>query len=190
MQLKTPGARPALVALALVTLVAGCNKPKPRDQGDRGGPIGAPGATAPAPAPPRVATTTDPLPAPPKWAEAYIGKPLKDVFPNNSGTCVGNTDVVNLRYQGATPGVRVEGWGWDPTAQKAVQHVLLVEDGGKIVGAAETGKPRPDVAAARKDITSPTTGWEGTTSDTAGGIYGYGITGDGKTACRLGHLIL
>ncbi|MDB5441854.1 MAG: hypothetical protein JWP73_230, partial [Phenylobacterium sp.] len=51
-------------------------------------------------------------------------------------------------------------------------------------------KPRPDVASARKDITSPTTGWQGTTPDIAGGIYGYGIMGDGKTACRLGHLVL
>lgn len=41
--------------------------------------------------------------------------------------------------------------------------------------------------------TSPTTGWEGTmadAADAADGIHGYGVMGDGKTACQLGHLVL
>jgi len=190
MALNTPGARTALVALALVTLVAGCNKPRPRGQ-QQGGPLAAGGtAPAPAPAPARPTTTTDPLPAQPKWAEALIGKPLKDVFAAQSAACVGNTDLVNLRYTGASPGVRVEGWGWDPAAAKPVQHVLLMEDGGLIVGAGETGLPRPDVAAARKEITSPTTGWQAITAKTSGGLYAFGVSADGKSVCRLGHITL
>lgn len=188
----SPALRAATSAVALIALTAACDRAKPRKGSDLPpGPmrVGATGAPA-APAKPQTPTTSDPLPAPPQWAQAYIGKPMKAVFPNAEGGCVGNTDVVNLRYQGASPGVRIEGWGWEPAAKKPVEHVLLVDDAGKVVGAGETGVARPDVVAARRDITSRTTGWQATTASTSGGIYGYGLLADGKTACRLGHINL
>ena len=181
-------ARAALVLLALTALVAGCEKPKERPAK----PAAAANAGLPAGAPPApgTATSQDPPPAPPTWAAGYIGKPLAEVFPDQNGQCIGNTDNVNLRYSGASPGVRVEGWGWVPAAKAPVQRVLLVDEHGKVVGAGETGKPRPDVTAARKDITSPTTGWQAVTAQTSGGVYAYGLMPDGKQLCRLGHLSL
>jgi len=183
-------ARVAPVLLAVTVLVAGCEKPRERPA--------KPAAVAndglPADAPPQAGvgapTSQDPLPAPPAWAAGYIGKTLTEVFPDQNGQCVGNTDNVNLHYNGANHGLRVEGWGWAPAAKAPVQRVLLVDEAGKVVGAGETGKPRPDVIAARKDITSPTTGWQAVTAKTTGGIYAFGVMPDGKQLCRLGHLNL
>jgi hypothetical protein len=180
--------RAAPVLLALIALVAGCDKPKerpakPAAEANAGLPAGAPPA-------PGAATSQEPLPATPEWAAGYMGKKLAEVFPDQSGQCIGNTDLVNLHYNGATPGVRVEGWGWAPAAKAAVQRVLLVDEAGEVVGAGESGKPRPDVTAARKDITSPTTGWQAVTAKTTGGVYAFGLMPDGKQLCRLGHLSL
>jgi hypothetical protein len=176
-------ARVAPVLIALTALVAACDKPKvrpakPAAVANAGLPTGAPpqpGAGAP--------TSQDSLPAQPAWAADYIGKTLAAVFPDQNGQCIGNTDNVNLYYRGASQGVRVEGWGWAPAAKAAVARVLLVDEAGKVVGAGETGKPRPDVNAARKDITS-------VTAKTTGGVYAYGLMPDGKQLCRLGHLSL
>jgi hypothetical protein len=194
-----PTLRLAPVIIAVLALSA-CDKPKPRNPNDQGGPLGASGATtvggapgAPVAAAPaaKPTTTADPLPDLPKWAKSLMGQKLSDAFPVQVATCLGNTDLVGMRYQGAAaPGTRVEGWGWDPAAKAAVARVILVGDNGQIVGAGETGLPRPDVAAARKDITSPTTGWQAYTPQGGGGLYGFGILGDGKTVCRLGHIFL
>jgi len=197
---KSPHLALALSGAALLAL-AGCDKPKSRNPNDQGGPLGVSGATsnpgaaqpaaagAPA-APAKPTATTDPLPDLPKWAADDLGKPLKDLFADNTADCVGNTDLVAMRYQGPfSPGARIEGWGWDAKAKKPVARILLTDDAGKIVGAGETGLPRPDVATARKEITSPTTGWQAVTAQTAGGLYAWGLTG-AKTACRLGHINL
>jgi hypothetical protein len=195
--MRTNPAHFAILGAALLALAA-CDKPKSRNPNDQGGPLGATGATsnpgaqaaAPAAAPVKPTTTTDPLPALPKWSAAYVGKPLKDVFADQGAPCIGNTDLIGMRYTGAaSTGVRVEGWGWDTTGKKAVARILLVDDAGKVVGAGETGLPRPDVAAARKDITSPTTGWQAYTAQSAGGVYAFGLVGE-KAVCRLGHINL
>lgn len=182
-------ARLAPAVLALAAFVSACDKPKtrpakPAEVANQGLPAGA----APAATGPQI--SQDPLPAPPAWAAGYIGKALNELFPDQNGQCVGNTDNVNLYYRGATQGVRVEGWGWATVAKAPVARVLLVDDGGKVVGAGETGKPRPDVNAARKEITSPTTGWQAVTAKTTGGVYAFGLMPDGKQVCRLGHLNL
>jgi hypothetical protein len=187
---------PALAALAL----SACDKPKARNVNDQGGPLGNSGATSVGGAPgsagaaapaAKPTTTTDPLPELPKWAKSLMGQKLDDTYPNQAASCLGNTDLVGMRYQGAVaPGSRVEGWAWDPAAKKPVEHIILVADNGQIVGAGETGLPRPDVAAARKEVTSPTTGWQAWTPQAGGGLYAFGITADGKSACRLGHINL
>jgi hypothetical protein len=186
-------ARAVPILIALTALAAGCDRQKERPAtaaSNAGLPTGKPAATPPATGGAGVPTSQDSLPALPAWAADYIGKTLTEVFPDQSGHCIGNTDTVNLRYSGANPGLRVEGWGWAPAAKAAVARVLLVDEGGKIVGAGETGKPRPDVTAARKDITSPTTGWEAVTPKTSGGVYAFGLMPDSKQLCRLGHLSL
>ena len=179
-----------MAALPLASLAA-CDRPKPRDQSQVSGPIsGAPAPAAPAaPAGPKVTISTEAPPPPASWATALIGQPLRPTFPG-SGACVGNTDVVDTRYKGGPGGAKIIGWGWDPAAKTAVQHVLLVDRDFKIVGAGETGLARPDVTAARPDITSRTTGWQATTTKTAGGLDSYGVLADGKTTCKLGHIEL
>lgn len=182
--------RIAPAALALVALLSACDKPKtraakPAEVANAGLPAGAPPATAAG-----GHTSQDSLPAPPEWAAGYMGKTLAEVFPDQNGDCVGNTDDVNLYYRGQTQGVSVEGWGWAPAAKAPVERVLLVDESGKIVGAGESGKPRPDVPAARKEITSPNTGWQAATAKSSGGVYAFGVMPDGKRVCRLGHLNL
>ena len=187
MSILKPTLRAAPVALAALVLLAGCDRPKPA-----GGGAAAPQAAAPAaPAAPATPTTAEAPPPAPAWAQAYMGHPLNDVFPTQSTECVGNTDNVNLRYQGASPGTRVEGWGWDRTARKPIEHVLLIDDHtGVVVGAGQSGKARPDVPKARPEVTSPDTGWEAVTPKTSGGLYAFGLMADGKSACRLGHINL
>jgi hypothetical protein len=180
--------RAAPVLIVLAALVAGCDNPKERPP--KPAAVANDGLPAGAPAAPGATTSQEPLPPPPEWAAGYIGKTLAEVFPDQNGRCIGNTDLVNLRYGGASPGLRVEGWGWEPTAKAPVERVLLVDEGGKVVGAGQTGKPRPDVTAARKDITSPTTGWQAVTSKTTGGVDAFGVMPNGKQVCRLGHLSL
>jgi hypothetical protein len=172
-----------------VLALSACDKPKPRNLNDQGGPPGATGAATASP--PAAAATAEPLPDLPKWAKSLMGQKISEAFPVQTTACVGNTDLVTMRYQGAVaPGTRIEGWGWDPAAKAPVQHILLVAGDGQIVGAGETGLPRPDVTAARKEVTSPTTGWQAYTPQGGGGLYAFGLLGDGKTACRLGHINL
>lgn len=182
-----PLLRAAPVALAALVLVAGCDRAKTRAGAGPAGPL----TNGTAPTVPTLPTSTEPLPPTPDWAQAYMGKTLKDALPTESTDCVGNTDDVDLHYAGATTGVRIEGWGWDKAAKTPVEHILLVDDkSGQVVGAGQTGKARPDVPKARPEVTSPTTGWEATTSKTAGGLYAYGLMGGGKAVCRLGHINL
>ena len=188
-----------LVLAAAVLALSACDKPKTRAANDQGGPLGPSGAAsnpgaAPAPgpaaAPAKPTTTTDPLPDLPKWSAAYMGKALKDVFADQAAACLGNTDLVGMRYNGPfTPGARIEGWGWDGKAKKPVAKILLTDDAGKVVGAGETGLPRPDVQTARPEVTSPSTGWQAFTAQTGGGLYAYGVIGQ-KAVCRLGHINL
>ena len=187
MSLTTSGIRMALAAAALA-LLAGCDDPKPR------GPMPAEGLPPPGPreaagaAAPDIAP--DAPPPTPAWATALIGQPAKTLFPRRDGACVGNTDAVTQRYKGASPSVRILGWAWDPAAKAPPAHILLVDEADRIVGVGETGVPRADVTAARKDITSPDTGWAGYTSQTSGKVAGWAIMPDGKTLCPLGHLSL
>lgn len=193
-----PSARLLALAAAALLALSACDKPKSRTVNDQGGPLGPtsatsnPGAAAPAAqgAPAGPPASTDPLPDMPKWFAAYKGKAIKDLFPDQSAPCVGNTDDVKQRYNGPfSPGVRIEGWGWDKTGKKVIERILLTDDQGKVVGAGETGVPRPDVTAARKDVTSPTTGWYASAPQTTGGLYAFGLIGDAK-ACKLGHINL
>jgi hypothetical protein len=180
-------ARGGCAALALLALLAACDRPKPGTS-----PAAPPPAvTGAPPPPPAIKTSQDPLPALPAWAAPMIGKTLKDVLPDLGGTCIGNTDVVDMRYVGASQGVQIEGWGWDSAAKQVVARVVVVDIDGKIVGAGETGVPRPDVQAARgAEVTSPTSGWKAIVNLTTGSVDAYGVVGDGSKGCKLGHLVL
>ncbi|HSV04752.1 MAG TPA: hypothetical protein VLI41_16265 [Phenylobacterium sp.] len=187
----------AAIAIGTAALIAlaGCGKPKVRAPASSEGrpPIAtaqAPKAGQPAWSPPPAKTSTAALPAEPGWAGALLGKQLKTALPATGGDCVGNTDLVDFRYVGATPGVLIEGWGWDKAAKQAVARVILVDKDGQIVGGGETGTPRPDVSASQKAVTSSTTGWKAVTPVTTGVLRAFGMTGDGQATCPLGQIDL
>lgn len=167
----------ALIVSALSLALSACDKPK-----DRTPPPAA--ETAAATATP--AAPTEALPATPDWAKAYMGKTVAELFPQ-AGQCVGNTDNVSKQMVG---GVEIVGWGWDSGAKKPVAHVVLTDQEGRVIGFGETGMERPDVPAAKPEITSQTTGWKGYASRTDGWLDAYGVTNDGKGQCKLGHLDL
>lgn len=160
---------PSLVAaLGAALVLAGCDKAKDRSE-----------QQAPAAAP-----TAPPRPPQPAWAADYLGKGLRQLFPK-TGDCIGNTEAVETRY---ADGAAVIGWGWDNAARTSVARIVLVDQAFRIVGAGETGMPRPDVPTARPEITDPNTGWRAIATMPAGSLDAYGITDDGQGACKLGHI--
>jgi hypothetical protein len=165
----------AKLSLLSVTVAAlaltGCDKPKARTPK-------APAASAASPAGPA-------LPALPEWSGDMIGKAQAALFPGELKPCVGNTDNVEQQF---ADGVKIVGWGWDPATKAPIARVILVDVTGLVAGVGETGLARPDVPAAKPEITSPTTGWAGLTSRKTGPIDAYGIIDGGKSLCRLGHL--
>jgi hypothetical protein len=81
------------------------------------------------------------------------------------------------------------GWGWVQKSQKAIDHVVLVDASGKIVGVGEGGQPRPDVPENSPTVKSANTGWQAFTSLTSGAVDAFGAV-DGAGRCALGHLQL
>jgi hypothetical protein len=159
-----------LVVAAATLALAGCDKPKDRTP---------PAASTSAP------KAAGPRPALPAWSQAMLGKAHASLFPGEMKPCVGNTDVVEQRY---VDGAKIVGWGWDPATKAPIARVILVDVTGLVAGAGETGVARPDVTAARPEITSPTTGWAAYTGAASGPLDGYGIIDSGKSLCRLGRL--
>jgi len=134
-------------------------------------------------------TTLDPLPAPPAWAAGLMAQPMDHAF-HDVGSCIGNTDGVEVGYVGTARGVRIAGWGWDPVRKSPIGRVVLMGPDGLIAGAGEGGTRRLDVLGARPEITSETTGWKAVTPRFAGLLYAYGVLADGKSICRLGYIEL
>lgn len=165
-------------ALILAAGLASCDQPKPRGDAAK--------AAAEAAGPPRIPADPAGVPAAPDWAQALMGKLLTEAFPA-SGTCLGNTDVVQKTYAGQPRGVQIHGWGWDKAAKVGVARVLLVDRDLRIVGAGQGGAPRPDVEAAGVGVTIPDAGWTADAPVAAGPLDAYGVLDD-KTTCRLGHI--
>jgi hypothetical protein len=181
-QMKARRAWPPLMALCCV--LASCGPSDWRDSKKTD-----PGAQAGAEAQPAAPDLGQGASAPslPQWAEAYIGKNPRESFPRN-GLCIGNTDLVQSRFGGASPGTSIVGWGWDTQAKARVQRVILVDLKYQIVGAGEGGLSREDVPPARPEVTDGKTGWRAVTSLTAGPVEAYGVVDDGRALCPLGRL--
>lgn len=152
--------------LAVLLLVAGCERPEWARAG-----------------------MGEAAPPPPAWAQALIGKDLRQIFPQ-AGTCRGNTDGIDVRYTGKPSGARLLGWGWDAAAGRRIERVIVVDIGHRIVGAGEGGLARPDVPAAIPQITDPDTGWNAVTTMAQGPVDVFGVVGDGQALCPLGHVEL
>ena len=161
-----------LTAVVTTLALSACDKPKDRHPQT---PAASPAAAAKAPGLP-------PLPA---WSKDMIGKAKAELFPGEPKPCLGNTDNVEQKF---ADGVRIVGWGWDPAARAPIARVILVDITGLIAGAGESGLTRPDVPAAKPEVTSNTTGWAALTSRTTGPVDTFGILADGKSLCVLGHL--
>ena len=161
-----------LTAVAATLALSACDKPKNRPNAVQAASGAAAGKAAQLP----------PLPA---WSKDMIGKAKTDLFPGEPKPCIGNTDNVEQTY---ADGVKIVGWGWDSAAKAPIARVILVDITGLVAGAGETGVSRPDVNAAKPEVTSPTTGWAALTSRTTGPVDAFGILADGKSLCVLGHL--
>jgi hypothetical protein len=167
-----------LPGLAAALALGSCDKPKNR----------------PPPPPPSVAMPQaaarqgPPMPALPAWSAALMGKPIQTLYPGEHPVCLGNTDNVQTKYGGATPGVQIVGWGWDTAAKAPIGRVLLADMNGLVAGAGETGMERRDVPAAIAAVTSPRSGWAAYTSQVTGPVDAYGLIEGGRAVCRLGHL--
>lgn len=162
-----------ITVLAAALTLSACDKPK-----DRTAPPAAKGPVIPA-----VAEGT---PAAPAWAQALIGKPLREAFPK-LGSCKGNTDIVQKTYAGTPAGVQIHGWGWDTAKAARIERVLLADETRTIVSGGEGGVARPDVTAALSDVTDANTGWNADVPQTAGPLDAFGVVGD-SSVCALGHI--
>ncbi len=134
--------------------------------------------------------TREPLPDPPAWSQPFVGRPLSQghvLAPDEA--CAGMAEQVEIRYRGPRPGSRLLGWGWDGIGRAPVAGVLITDPDGLVVGAGESGLARPDVPAARSDVTSGATGWWALTTRTEGPVEVYGVLADGR-ACLLGRIRL
>ena len=141
-----------------------------------------------APGPAReIPTTPDPMPPYPAWAAEVMGKPVRELFPKTS-ECVGNTDLVTMKFEGNPPGVQLIGWGWDAEAARPVQRVVLADAGQRIVGVGEVTSDRPDVTERRPEVTSQRTGWQALVGLRSGKVDAYGVTSQPQTVCNLGAI--
>lgn len=167
--------RKTIVLVGASLALTACDKPSST----------TPPPAAPASAAPTVPTSAEAAPAQPDWAKAYLGRRLADVIPGTQGSCTGSIDKIMLQYR---DGAEVVGWGWDLQKKDVVARVVIVDAGQTIIAGGETGMPRPDVNLAKPEITSPTTGWKAVVPLNSGGVDAFGLTDDGKSTCRLGHL--
>ena len=165
--------------VAVLLALSACDKPKIRD-------AAAPTAEASQVAARDLAEPGGTPPAP-AWVQAVIGRDLKVAFPN-TGSCKGNTDIVQRRYSGDPAGVQIHGWGWDLTAKVRIERVVLVDETSRIVGGGEGGLPRPDVPVALPDVTDGKTGWNADIPVIKGPLAAFGVTGP-DSLCVLGRIV-
>jgi hypothetical protein len=148
----------AALCIAVVGALSGCGKP----END--------GAS--------INTVTTPLPPYPAWSAGMIGKPLSSVV-KGKADCIGVLDVVTAQHTGASPGSEVEGWAYDKTAKRGVQHILIVDLDDHIIGAADGGRPRSDVPQNMPTVTTKFVGWHGVVGATTGSVLAVGLGANG-----------
>ncbi|HEX8501924.1 MAG TPA: hypothetical protein VF659_15180 [Pyrinomonadaceae bacterium] len=154
--------------------------------GDAPGTAGQ-GAAQESPAPQKAAVTQEPRPPYPAWASEVMGKPVRELFPKTTD-CIGNTDLVVMKFEGDPPGVQIIGWGWEPGAALPVRRVVLADAAQLIVGVGEGGSERPDVPEHQPSVTTTKTGWQALVGLGSGTVDAYGVTSQPQTVCRLGTL--
>jgi hypothetical protein len=179
-RMKLPWAVLPLACIA--SLTAACERPGWTDPETSKGPRVPPASAMPArPGLPQVEMAAPPAPA---WAAALLGRQLKTAFPGTQ-TCLGTTDMVELRFLGPPSGSRLIGWGWDVARKEPVKRILIVDDRGQIIAAGEGGEDRPDVPRSVKSINSAKTGWKAVVPLTSGHVEAWGLLADERSVCSL-----
>jgi len=101
--------------------------------------------------------------------------------------CLGHVDSIKVIPDPIWSGIRVSGWAFDLQAGKPALLALLVSKDGRVVGMAETGFERADVATAIAAVRRIDTGFSGyvpadlETSE----ANAFAILSDGVSACPL-----
>jgi len=132
--------RSFLLAIGLCSVVAGCGQPDSATTQISEVPV-LPGQA----------------PSTPAWAGAFDGKAISSL--RLTKDCVGYADKVVAKYAGTPPGFQIVGWGWNSSAKRPAERVLIADSKGIVVGAGVGGTDRPDVSDAIKTVTSSKTGW-------------------------------
>jgi len=117
---------------------------------------------------------------------------LLNISPNWGGyqvvatsKCSGFLDIVE-RIR--TDRVAAQGWAWDLTAKRAPQIIVLASPEGLLVGFGDVDTARPDVHAARKEISDLQTGWNGEAVATQGSkLRAFAVLADSKSICPLAN---
>jgi hypothetical protein len=156
-------------------LAAGCGKPEDAR-------VYMGGGSAPASV---VAEVKTPPPPVPVSVTPFMGRNLK-AFSKGMAVCKGMLDTVTRRHTGARPGAEIEGWGWDERGARPLTEVLFTDPGGKVVGGATVGNPRPDVPKAMPEVKTPNVGWRGVADVATDQLQAVGVTAAGDT-CVIGQ---
>jgi outer membrane protein OmpA-like peptidoglycan-associated protein len=114
----------------------------------------------------------------PAWVVPMIGKPLHRFFPQTSSRCIGYLDGIS--------GMQLSGWGYDLQANLPIARVLFTDRSGTIIGGANGGLPRPDVAASLPRIPATGIGWNGFARAPGATMHALAIVHAPKTVCPLG----
>jgi hypothetical protein len=104
-----------------------------------------------------------------------------------SSRCRGSIDATEAFAGPRYGGLRYSGWATDAASLDPARAVLLVSATGKIVGRAETGYPRPDVARAAGTAAAGRAGYVGyVPSDLyVPRVRPFAIIDGGRSACPL-----
>jgi hypothetical protein len=101
----------------------------------------------------------------------------------DAARCTGYFDAVAPRKAG---GGRAYGWAWDIKAAAPPVAVDLTDGQGRHVASATLGAERPDVVAARPDVTALRLGWWANVPDNSGDLRAVATLADGSRCAVLG----
>ena len=101
----------------------------------------------------------------------------------DAARCTGFFDALAPRKAG---GWRAYGWAWDVNAAAPAAAVHLTDDQDRTVAVAVLGGRRPDVAAARPDVTTAQVGWRADVPGDVRRLRAVATLADGSKCAVLG----
>ena len=125
-----------------------------------------------------------------EWTQ-WPGKSLRNTFRvgSSNDACLGAIDEAAFLPSDTWPGFRVTGWAWDRESRQGPSKVILVNEGGVIVGVALGEFDRPDVVKAQLGVSRPDVGWQGyARSDGFQELDAYLVRERESTVCTVGSI--